>query len=122
MFVKPGVTGNLCAVPFTSSLGHNFANEIANSCGLTATGDSSLDANDPLLGPLANHGGPTQTQLPQDGPSPLIDAIPSTACQTAPLATGITTDQRGLARPDSATPNCDIGAVEVQFPAAAFTG
>ena len=36
------------------------------------------------------------------------------------LATGITTDQRGLPRRDSASPNCDIGAVEVQ-PAATTT-
>ena len=126
VFVKPTGTGNLCAGTATS-LGYNFANETANSCGLTATGDSSLDANNPLLGPLGNNGGPTQTQLPQDGPSPLIDAIPNAACQTAPLATGITTDQRGLPRPDSASPSCDVGAVEVQPAAtptltAAFTG
>jgi predicted outer membrane repeat protein len=112
VFVKPGATGLLCSGPSTS-LGYNFVNETANSCGLTATGDSSLDANDPLLGGLAANGGPTQTQLPQTG-SPLIDAIPSAACQMAPLASGITSDQRGLPRPDAASPNCDIGAVEVQ--------
>jgi predicted outer membrane repeat protein len=115
VFVKPTGTGLLC-VGGVTSLGYNFANETANSCGLTATGDSSLDANDPLLGALANNGGPTPTQLPQTG-SPLIDAIPHAACQTAPLATGILTDQRGLPRPDSASPACDIGAVEVQPPA-----
>jgi predicted outer membrane repeat protein len=120
VFVKPAGTGNLC-FGTASSLGYNFANETANSCGLTQTGDSSLDANNPLLGALANNGGPTQTQLPQDGPSPLIDAIPNTACQTAPLASGIMIDQRGLPRPDSASPNCDIGAVEVQPPAPAPT-
>jgi len=128
VFVKPAGTGNLCNTG--TSLGYNFANETApGSCNLNATGDNASSTNDPLLGPLANNGGPTQTQLPQDGPSPLIDAIPNAACQTAPLATGITTDQRGLPRPDSASPNCDIGAVEVQSPAAttlvvtaAFTG
>jgi hypothetical protein len=118
VFVKPTGTANLCNTG--TSLGYNFANETANSCHLTATGDSSLDANNPLLGPLANNGGPTQTQLPQDGPSPLIDAIPNAACQTAPLATGITTDQRSLPRPDATSPSCDIGAVEVQ-PAATTT-
>jgi hypothetical protein len=119
VFVKPAGTGSLCSGTATSS-GYNFANETANSCALTATGDSSLDANNPLLGGLAANGGPTQTQLPQTG-SPLIDAIPTAACQTAPLATGITTDQRGLPRPDAASPNCDIGAVEVQLPALAPT-
>ena len=112
VFVKPAGTGRLCNTGTSS--GYNFANETVNSCHLTATGDSSLDANDPLLAPLANNGGPTQTQLPQDGPSPLIDAIPTAACQTAPVATGITADQRGLPRPDAASPSCDIGAVEVQ--------
>jgi len=127
VFVKPGGTGILCSGT-ALSLGYNFANETANSCALTATGDSSLDANNPLLGALAPNGGPTQTQFPQSG-SPLIDAIPNTACQTAPLAAGITLDQRGLPRPDAASPSCDIGAVEVQPAAptasvvtAAFTG
>jgi predicted outer membrane repeat protein len=123
VFVKPAGTGTLCAGPVfgsATSLGHNFANETANSCDLTATGDSSLDANNPLLGALANNGGPTPTQLPQAG-SPLVDAIPNAACQTAPLATGITTDQRGLPRPDSASPNCDIGAVEGEGPPAPAT-
>jgi hypothetical protein len=45
--------------------------------------------------------------------SPLIEAILSAACQNDGAA-GITTDQRGLPRPDPASPNCDIGAVEVQ--------
>jgi len=132
VFVKPAGTGNLCAggaIP--SSSGYNYANETANSCHLTATGDSSLDANDPLLGALANNGGPTQTRLPQDGPSPLIDAIPNAHCGDGNSLAGftITTDQRGLPRPDTGSPNCDIGAVEVQPTApttlvvtAAFTG
>jgi hypothetical protein len=37
-----------------------------------------------MLGALANNGGPTQTRLPLTG-SPLIDAIPNAAGQTAPL-------------------------------------
>jgi len=81
----------------------------------------------PLLGALANNGGPTPTLLPGAG-SPLIDKIVASACQTPPLATGVTTDQRGLPRPDTLSPNCDVGAVEVQPPTtaptltAAFTG
>lgn len=39
---------------------------------------------------------------------------------------GIGTDQRGLPRPNTASPNCDIGAVEVQLApptlTAAFAG
>ena len=44
---------------------------------------------DPLLGPLQDNGGPTQTMAPADG-SPVIDAG---------SAFGLTTDQRGLSRP-----------------------
>lgn len=58
------------------------------------------------LGPLADHGGPTPTLLPQAG-SVAIDAI---ACSDVSGS-----DQRGAPRPDpgnaSPTP-CDIGAVE----------
>jgi predicted outer membrane repeat protein len=84
-----------------------------------------VTTTDPLLGALANNGGPTATLLPGAG-CPLLDKIPASARQTAPLATGVTTDQRGVPRPDAGSPSCDVGAVEVQ-PApttliVAFTG
>jgi predicted outer membrane repeat protein len=94
-----------------TSNGFNFADD--TSCGLTASTDKQASGNDPGLGPLANNGGPTQTLLPQTG-SPLIDAIVNSACQTAPVATGITTDQRSLVRPQVPGGLCDIGAVEIQ--------
>jgi hypothetical protein len=73
---------------------------------------------DPLLGPLADNGGPARTMLPDPG-SPMIDAGNSF---------GLTTDERGSARPVDfgGTPNgagadgSDIGAVELQSPCAAF--
>ena len=78
--------------------------------GGTITG-TALTTN-PLLGPLADNGGPTLTMAP--GPaSPAIDAG---------SASGLTTDQRGLPRPSNilGVPNvsggADIGAVEVQGP------
>jgi predicted outer membrane repeat protein len=67
--------------------------------------DSSCDGvarGDPQLGPLADNGGPTLTQLPQ-GFDALIDAGDNAHC--------LTIDQRGVARPQDRT--CDIGAVEV---------
>jgi hypothetical protein len=76
----------------------------------TVTG-SPLTA-DPLLGPLADNGGPTGTMAPAAG-SPAIDAG---------AAFGLTTDQRGLARPSdffsiaNAGDAADIGAVELQSP------
>lgn len=68
-------------------------------------GANNLIGVDPLLGPLANNGGPTLTHLPLPG-SPAIDAgnpaIPS------PPAT----DQRGF--PRIFGPRVDLGSVEVQ--------
>jgi hypothetical protein len=60
---------------------------------------------DPLLGPLQDNGGATLTYALLLG-SPAIDAIPpDSGC-----GVGITTDQRGIARPRGL--RCDIGAVE----------
>ena len=117
VLAKPVGAAPLCMASTITSFGYNFANESPSpgSCNLNATGDRSLDTNDPILGALANNGGPTPTQLPQTG-SPLIDAIPNAACETAPLATGITIDQRHLVRPEQTGGQCDIGAVEVQRP------
>ena len=58
---------------------------------------------DPLLGPLADNGGPTLTHMLLPG-SPAID--------TGQCVKGLETDQRGLPRFQG--PACDIGAVEVQ--------
>lgn len=100
-----------CARGVIGTSGYNVSDD--DSCGFTAVTDVQ-DAGVLLLGPLADNGGPTWTRLPQSG-SPLIDAIPDEACQTAPLATGIVTDQRGFARPEQTGGRCDIGAVEVQL-------
>jgi predicted outer membrane repeat protein len=130
VIAEPQGGGVNCDLGTSASQGFNFTDDAsaAVSCKFNAATDHVGASNNPLLGALANNGGPTQTMLPQDGPSPLIDAIPSGSCQ-AGGASGITTDQRGLPRPDSASPNCDIGAVEVQPSApttlvvtAAFTG
>jgi hypothetical protein len=85
-----------------ASGGFNIASD--GTCRLDAATD--LPSTDPLLGPLADNGGPTQSHLP--GPtSPAIDAVPS---GTTGLCPGLGTDQRGVARPAGAA--CDIGAVE----------
>jgi predicted outer membrane repeat protein len=93
--------------PVTISNGFNFSDDA--SC-LFTDGTDQQNAGDPGLAALANNGGPTQTRLPQAG-SPLIDAIPSGSCQ-ADGASGITTDQRGISRPQ--INGCDIGAVEAR--------
>ncbi len=104
-----GENCNFQPVPVTISNGFNFSDDA--SCGFTGTGDRE-NAGDPGLGPLASNGGPTQTMLPQTG-SPLIDGVPTASCQ-ADGASGITTDQRGVTRPQLG--GCDIGAVEVEAP------
>lgn len=69
------------------------------TCSLGGPGD--LPGVAPLLGPLANNGGPTDTHALLAG-SPALDAGGSTSCQA--------TDQRGVTRPQG--PGCDIGAFE----------
>ena len=63
----------------------------------------NIVGSDPLLGPLQNNGGPTQTMLPQTG-SPAIDAGSN--------PNGLANDQRGAGYPRVAGTRADIGAVE----------
>ena len=76
----------------------NFASD--PSCGL------EVGAGDPMLGPLAENGGPTPTRLPAVT-SPLIDYAD---CEGSPIFD----DQRGDLRPQGGA--CDAGAVEVAVP------
>lgn len=99
----PPKDANCLAGPTSVSLGYNFSDD--PSCRFDAPTDR-MNAGDPKLGPLASNGGPTQTRLPLAG-SPLLDAIPAAAC-----VPDVTTDQRGIARPQAGL--CDIGAVELE--------
>jgi predicted outer membrane repeat protein len=83
-------------------------NLIENTTGATISGSNNITGVDPLLGPLADNGGPTQTHALLTG-SPAIDAL---ADCTDIAGNPITTDQRGIARPQGAA--CDIGAFEVE--------
>jgi hypothetical protein len=80
-----------------TSQGHNLFSD-APAVPLDPT---DLTDTDPLLGPLADNGGPTFTQALLPG-SPAIDA--------GAAVPGVTTDQRGVPRPQGAAP--DIGAFE----------
>jgi CSLREA domain-containing protein len=78
------------------------------TCGFSEQQDS-LPSTDPLLADQpANNGGPTPTIALLEG-SPAIDAIPE---ETNGCGTTISTDQRGVGRPQGA--GCDIGAFEVE--------
>ncbi len=80
--------------------GHNLV-QTQNNCGFVDGANGSIVGQDPLLGPLRNNGGPTLTHALLTG-SPAISAGD----------TDLTTDQRGIARPQGGTD--DIGAFEVE--------
>jgi hypothetical protein len=101
-----GVGGVCWAAPgLVISGGYNIAGDA--SCGFSGPGD--LNSTNPLLGPTANSGGPTPTDLPAAG-SPAIDGVPLSYCSDT-SGNPVTTDQRGIARPQGSA--CDIGSVEV---------
>jgi len=87
--------------------GYNLDSD--GTCGLSGSSQSHVQ---PLLGPLASNGGPTDTLLPEPG-SPLLNKIPVADCtsQSTPPAR-VALDQRGVARPQGFA--CDVGAVEGQ--------
>jgi len=98
-----------CSVTTTVSHGYNFSDD--NTCGFTDSTDTNNGGN-PLLGLLADNGGPTLTRLPQAG-SPLIDGVAMSACSADGASTiNPLVDQRAIGRPSGT--GCDIGAVEVQ--------
>jgi hypothetical protein len=103
------VSGNTGAPNCHASLAITSDRSLEGPAGQTSCG-LDLASADPLLQPLADNGGPNETQALGAG-SPAIGAVPLASCPT-------TTDQRGLPRPDSGDSGCDIGAYEVQQPAA----
>jgi hypothetical protein len=87
-----------------TSAGYNLIDD--NTCGTPGTGD--IIGQGAQLGALGDNGGPTQTELPASS-SPAAGAIPSSVCS----ASGVSTDQRGVARGAGTGGTCTIGAVEV---------
>lgn len=79
--------------------------------GVTIQGAGNASGTDPMLGALADNGGPTLTMLPLPG-SPVIDAGPD------PVATfpGNEFDQRGSGFARVTNGRVEIGAVELQLP------
>jgi len=86
--------GNCAGLPVTDDGGN--LEWPGNDCGFALSAD-------PLLGPLTDNGGPTQTHALQPD-SPAIDA----AVECPPPAT----DQRGVSRPQGDA--CDIGSFELE--------
>jgi hypothetical protein len=97
-----------CSGAVTSN-GYNLSSD--DTCNFTNAGD--LNNSDPMLGPLQNNGGPTQTMALPSG-SPAVDAGNPNGCTDA-LGHLLRTDQRGKPRPDTEDKGgCDIGAYEFQ--------
>ena len=96
-------TGGSIGVPANASGpvtdgGHNLSSDATP----TSTDEASRNNTDPLLGPLADNGGPTPTMALRPA-SPAINAADSASCPP--------TDQRGVVRPQLG--ECDIGAFEL---------
>ncbi len=83
-----------------NSLDYNLL-EDTSGCSIKGATTHNITGKSPLLGPLADYGGPTQTLALLPG-SPAIDAGNNSTCAN--------TDQRGVVRPVG--PACDIGAFE----------
>jgi predicted outer membrane repeat protein len=93
------------------STGYSFDDDGSCTDGWADSTDFGFDGEDPMLGPLADNGGPTQTRQPLPG-SPLIDAIPWGDCSDYSQSPN---DQRGVNRSSTGASDfgCDIGSVEV---------
>ncbi len=78
---------------------------------LSSTACPLNSSTTPCLNSLASNGGPTQT-LGVPAGSPVINKIPFSVNG---CGTSVTTDQRGVSRPQPAGTQCGIGAVEHLF-------
>jgi hypothetical protein len=96
--------GNCGAFDPITDAGYNI--EDADTCGFSAANNSKPSTDPKLASSLANNGGPTKTIALLKG-SPALNAIPEA---TNGCGTEITTDQRGVSRPQGK--GCDIGAFE----------
>ncbi len=105
------IAGNTDSADLADDIGGNSPGEVTGmynligtggSGGLTAAGHNLLNVANPLLSPLGNYGGPTETVALLPG---------SQAIGTGIAIAGLTTDQRGVALPSI---GIDIGAFQSQ--------
>lgn len=100
-----------------ASDGYNIYDDAPDSCQLTGTGDRH--ATSPHLRPLASNGGAVQTLALQAG-SPAINGADPHGCTDA-FGNPLSTDARGVRRPQPHGRRCDVGAYE-HAPPGAYTG
>jgi predicted outer membrane repeat protein len=101
--VANSLSGWNCYGPIMNG-GNNIDSGV--TCGWVNGSAGSMTSTDPVLGQLADNGGPTWTFALLAG-SPAIDGITYNKPNHAPL-----TDQRGVSRPQGA--GYDIGSYEAQ--------
>ena len=107
--------GGDCAGELTSD-GYNL---ISTTKGCVISGDTTgnIVGADPLIGPLADNGGPTRTRALL-ATSPALNAGDPAGCRRS-NGTELQTDERGYLRP--AIGRCDIGAYERQSAVVVWT-
>lgn len=110
-----GPTGGDCGGKVTS-LGYNLLRS-ATGCAVSGDLTGNITATNPMVGALANNGGPTSTHALLLG-SPAINAGTPAGCND-PAGVRLTTDQRGFNR--HAMGRCDIGSYERQTSVALWT-
>jgi hypothetical protein len=88
-------------LPFTVTASNSLVQFPA--AGITLSGTGNLTGANPLLGPLAFNGGPTQTMA-------LLPGSPAIGTGANPL--GLPTDQRGLGFPRTTNGTTDMGAFQ----------
>ena len=111
--VDTGGENNDCSGALTS-LAYNLIEDVSSGCTIDGDATGNISAQDALLAPLADNGGPTLTHAPLSG-SPAVDAG-----NPAPPGSDVdaceVTDQRAVARPidgnSDGTATCDMGAYE----------
>ena len=108
----PGGSSSYSTSNLSAASADNLIGDAATAGGLVNGVNGNIVGVDPLLGPLADNGGPTQTMALLAG-SPAIDKGDNTLVPIDP-STGlpVTTDQRGFTRVVNGT--VDIGAFEDQ--------
>ena len=108
-----GAAGSPDAFGLVSSQGNNIIGNVTGSSGWIG---SDLQNVNPMLGGLGANGGLGFTHLPLAG-SPALDAgqncVVDLSCSASNPPIAVTTDQRGVTRPQNAI--VDIGSVEVAF-------
>jgi hypothetical protein len=107
-------SGFAVASDCSGTINSNGFNLMGTTMLCTVTG-GGVTVADPLLGPLQDNGGPTQTHALLSG-SPAIDGGNPGGCRDN-LGALLTTDQRGFPRPADGNHDsvaaCDIGAYEL---------